>query len=83
MAGGIFPMKVSIYACTIDRSREIRRLDEKTRIPVMHDGVVKAMFKDYLGKTVIIEHEHCGSDTGRCSYRFMPTQIRAPTSKSA
>jgi murein DD-endopeptidase MepM/ murein hydrolase activator NlpD len=48
----------------LDRSRRIRRLEEKTRIPVMHDGVVKAMFKDYLGKTVVIEHEHCGSDTG-------------------
>ncbi len=42
-----------IYA---DRSRVIQRLDEKTRIPVMHDGVVRATFKDYLGRAVIIEH---------------------------
>ena len=48
----------------LDSSRRIRRLDENTRIPVMHDGVVKAMFKDYLGKTVIIEHEDTGSDSG-------------------
>ena len=47
-----------------DRSRRIGRIDEKTRIPVMHHGVVKAMFKDYIGKTVIIEHENYGSDTG-------------------
>jgi murein DD-endopeptidase MepM/ murein hydrolase activator NlpD len=40
-------------------------MNEKTRIPVMQDGVVMAMFKDYLGKAVIIEHEHSGSDTGR------------------
>jgi murein DD-endopeptidase MepM/ murein hydrolase activator NlpD len=46
-----------------DHSQEIRRIDEKTRIPVMHDGVVKAMFKDFLGKTVIIEHENSGSGT--------------------
>jgi len=33
------------------------RLDAKTRIPVMADGVVRAMFKDYLGQAVIIEHD--------------------------
>ncbi len=48
-----------------DRANRIRRINEKTRIPVMHDGVVKAMFRDYLGKAVIIEHEHSGSGTGR------------------
>ena len=48
-----------------DRVNRIRCMNEKTRIPVMQDGVVKAMFKDYLGKAVIIEHEHSGSDTGR------------------
>jgi len=30
----------------------------------MHDGVVKAMFKDYLGKAVIIEHKNTDIDTG-------------------
>ena len=48
-----------------DRSSRIRRVNEKTRIPVMQDGMVKAIFKDYLGKAVVIEHEHCGSSTGR------------------
>ena len=48
-----------------DRSRRIRRIDKKIRIPVMHDGVVKAMFKDYLGKAVIIEHKNAAIDTGR------------------
>jgi len=47
-----------------DRSRRIRRMDEKTRIPVMHDGVVKVRFKDYLGQTLIIEHENSGSNAG-------------------
>jgi murein DD-endopeptidase MepM/ murein hydrolase activator NlpD len=48
-----------------DRSRRIHRIDKKIRIPVMHDGVVKAMFKDYLGKAVIIEHKNADIDTGR------------------
>lgn len=39
-----------------DRLGKIRRLDEQTKIPVMHDGVIKAVFKDYLGQAVIIEH---------------------------
>lgn len=48
-----------------DRGNRMRRINEKTRIPVMQDGVVKAMFKDYLGKAVVIEHEYSGSNTGR------------------
>ena len=39
-----------------DRSRRLLRLDEKSRIPAIHDGVVRAIFTDYLGKAVIIEH---------------------------
>lgn len=39
-----------------DSSGKICRLDEQTRIPVMHDGVVRAVFKDYLGMALIIEH---------------------------
>jgi murein DD-endopeptidase MepM/ murein hydrolase activator NlpD len=41
------------------------RLDQQTRIPLMHDGVVKAVFSDYLGRAVIVEHENAGdgSDT--------------------
>jgi hypothetical protein len=39
-----------------DTSGTIRRLDHTTRIPLMHDGVVRAMFKDYLGYALIIEH---------------------------
>ncbi len=39
-----------------DRSGRICHLDDQTRIPVMHDGVVRAVFKDYLGQAVIFEH---------------------------
>jgi len=48
-----------------DRSGKICRLDEKTRIPVMQRGMIKAMFKDYLGQAIIIEHDRMGSNPGR------------------
>ena len=48
-----------------DLSRRICRIDQKIRIPVMHDGVVRAIIKDYLGKAVMIEHKSSQSDTGR------------------
>jgi len=60
-----------------DRSGRICRIDEKTRIPVMHDGVVKTMFKDYLGQAVIIEHEYSGSNTGRIISFYAHTKPRA------
>ncbi len=47
-----------------DDSGTIRRLDHTTRIPVMHDGEVRAMFKDYLGQAVIIEHKHPAGTSG-------------------
>jgi len=48
-----------------DRSRKICCIDEKTRIPVMYDGVIKAVFKDYLGQAIIIEHGKSDHDSGR------------------
>jgi murein DD-endopeptidase MepM/ murein hydrolase activator NlpD len=35
---------------------KICRLGANTYIPAMHEGVVKALIKDYLGQAVIIEH---------------------------
>ena len=46
-----------------DRSRKICRIDQKIRIPVIYDGVIKAVFNDYLGETVVIEHENPAGDT--------------------
>jgi hypothetical protein len=37
-------------------SGKIKRLGPKTRIAVMHDGVVRAIFADYLGRALVIEH---------------------------
>jgi murein DD-endopeptidase MepM/ murein hydrolase activator NlpD len=60
-----------------DRSRRMRRIDEKTRIPVMQDGVVRAIFKDYLGQAVIIEHENAGSNTTRFISVYAHTEPRS------
>jgi murein DD-endopeptidase MepM/ murein hydrolase activator NlpD len=59
-----------------DRNGCTLRLDEKSRIPVMHDGVVKAIFTDYLGKAVIIEHEPPESRNGRFLSVYAHTEPR-------
>ena len=60
-----------------DRSRKICRLDEKTRIPVMHAGVIRAIFKDYLGQAIVIEHETFDSNTARFISCYAHTQPQA------
>lgn len=47
----------------LDPNRRLRRLDETTRIPVMRGGVVRALFDDYLGRAVIIEHAPAEPET--------------------
>ena len=44
---------------------EVRRLGAGTRIPVMQNGVVRALFKDYLGQAVILEHENVTGVDGK------------------
>ncbi len=56
-----FPHEGIDFCLYRDLSGKIRRVDRHTRIPVMLDGVVRAMFTDYLGKAVIIEHENGSS----------------------
>ena len=46
-----------------DCQNQIRRLDENFRIPVMANGVVRAIFTDYLGQAVIIEHDNLAGGT--------------------
>ena len=60
-----------------DHSKRTVRLDEKSRIPVMHDGVVKAIFTDYLSKAVIIEHESSESQNGSFLSVYAHTEPRA------
>ncbi len=52
-----FPHEGIDLCLYIDPIGAVRRLDEHTRIPVISDGVVRAMFTDYLGQAVIVEHE--------------------------
>jgi murein DD-endopeptidase MepM/ murein hydrolase activator NlpD len=61
----------------IDQFNRIHRINEKTRIPVVQDGVVKAMFKDYLGKAIIVEHEHSARDIGRFISFYAHTNPRS------
>jgi len=48
-----------------DRQDRIVRLDERTRIPVMFDGVVVSIINDFLGRSVIVEHAFPNRDTGK------------------
>ena len=48
-----------------DRRGRMRRLDEKTKIPVIYDGIVVGIVNDFLGKSVIIEHGLTDSDNNR------------------
>lgn len=48
-----------------DRRSRILRLDGKTKIPAMVDGVVVRIFNDFLGKSMIIEHDLHNNDSSR------------------
>jgi hypothetical protein len=59
-----FPHEGIDFCLYEDRSGRLLRLDAQTRIPAMDDGVVRAIFTDYLGQAVIIEHETAQSGNG-------------------
>jgi len=59
-----------------DHTNRMLRLDKKTQIPVICDGVVKTIFTDFLGKAVIIEHKDAGSDHGRFLSIYAHTKPR-------
>lgn len=48
-----------------DRAGGIHRLDKKTKIPVMYDGMVVGIINDFLAKSVIVEHSLSASDNTR------------------
>jgi murein DD-endopeptidase MepM/ murein hydrolase activator NlpD len=56
-----FPHEGIDFCLYQDLSGRMRRFDHKARVPVMHDGVVRAMFVDYLGVAVIVEHKNAAS----------------------
>ena len=60
-----FPHEGLDFCLYRDAADSLRRLAEGTRIPVMHDGRVRALFKDYLGKAVVIEHASTAARPGK------------------
>ena len=60
-----FPHEGIDFCLYRDGAGPIVRLDHNTRIPVMHGGIVRAMFTDYLGQAVIIEHENHRDKNGK------------------
>jgi murein DD-endopeptidase MepM/ murein hydrolase activator NlpD len=59
-----------------DHRGHIHRLDERTRIPVTLAGMVVAMFKDYLGQAVVVEHSIPDSDTGSLLTFYAHTRLQ-------
>lgn len=59
-----FPHEGVDFCLYEDSSGRLCRLDASTRIPVMADGVVRAVFRDYLGQAVIVAHGNPQSSTG-------------------
>ena len=51
-----FPHEGLDFCLYRDRSHRRRRLDTQTRIPVLFNGVVRAVFKDYLGRAIVVQH---------------------------
>lgn len=60
-----------------DRSGLVQRLGENNRIPSIADGTVKAIFIDYLGQALIVEHEEPGSGDRRFLSIYAHTRPRA------
>ena len=60
-----FPHEGIDFCLYMDGSGRVRRLDQQTRIPVMHDGVVRSVFADYLGHALVIQHKQPQPDVGR------------------
>ena len=48
-----------------DQRNRIFSLDEKTKIPAMYDGTVVGIIDDFIGKSVILEHDLYDSDNSR------------------
>ena len=52
-----FPHEGIDFCLYKNRIGQMHRLSSETQIPVIFGGVVRAMFKDYLGQAIIVEHE--------------------------
>ncbi len=48
-----------------DQKGRILCLDKNTRVPAMYDGVVVSILDDFLGKSVVMEHDFAKDDSRR------------------
>lgn len=51
-----FPHEGVDFCLYEDSAGRLIRIGAPTRIPVMADGIIRAVFRDYLGQAVIVEH---------------------------
>ena len=72
-----FPHEGVDFCLYTDRFGQILRLDHRTRIPVIRDGVVRALFTDYLGQAVIVEHENGRGENQKLLSVYAHTRPRA------
>ncbi len=72
-----FPHEGLDFCLYRDAADGFCRLDERTRIPVMHDGRVRALFNDYLGQAIVIEHESTSAYPDKTLSIYAHTKPRA------
>jgi hypothetical protein len=58
-----------------DRKDKILHLDDKTKTPVMYDGVVVRVMDDFIGKSVVVEHRLLDNDYRRCCTIYGHTRL--------
>ena len=58
-----FPHEGVDFCLYGDTGGGVKRLGPETRIPVMQSGVVRGVFSDYLGRTLLVKHEGRTADS--------------------
>ena len=59
-----FPHEGVDFCLYEDSAGRLCQLGASARIPVMDDGIVRAVFKDYLGRAIIVAHEKPETQAG-------------------
>lgn len=71
-----FPHEGLDFCLYRDTAGHLRRLGAHTRIPVMHGGRIRALFSDYLGQAVVIEHASMPAVPGKALSIYAHTTPR-------
>lgn len=58
-----------------DRENKILRLNEKTKIPVLYDGVVVRVMDDFIARSVMVEHRLSKGDHSRFCTLYGHTNV--------